>query len=196
MVLVQEYAKDLGEGKYSLSQKYMMRRAELVTSAEFVPSPTDINTGSLEDLYFPVQQTVEQYEGEPAWLPGHGERLVPVESAGQGDGEGVDTVEDYEDQDYIFLWPWVKHLESETTGTVAERQSPLLANPLFMSALARIGVVLALVVAGTQLNNWLTTPYLRNHEMCGITTGGQVRRAERQGLLLNCCVTGGVLLGL
>ena len=191
MGLDQEYAKYLSEGKNSLSQKPLMRRAELVTSAEFLPSPEDINIGSLEDLYVPVQQTVEAYGGDPAWRQGRGERYAPVESAGQGSAASVD--QDYGDQDYIFIWPWVKHLESDIA---AERQSPLLANPLFLSAVARIGVVLALVVAGTQLNNWLTTPYLRNHEMCGITTGGQVRRAGRWGLVLECCFTGGVLLGL
>ena len=122
-----------------------------------------------------------------------GERYVPLESAGQGSGDGIATVEDYEDQDYIFLWPWVRPLELET---IAERQSPLLANPLFLSAVARIGVVLVLVLAGTQLSDWLSTPYLRNHEMCGITTGGQVRRGGGLGLVLNCCFTGGVRLGL
>ena len=173
MVLEQEYANDLGLGNYYLSPKYVIQRAGLVTSAVFVPSPVDSNTGNLEDLYFPVQQTVEEHGGEPALLQDQGEIYVPT------------GLQDYSDQDYIFLWPWVEPLVSKTAEAVAERQSPLLASPLFLEAVARIGVVLALVLVGTQLSDWLATPYLRNHEMCGITTGGQVRRGGQLGLAFN-----------
>jgi hypothetical protein len=177
MVLEQEYSNDLGLGNYYLSQKYLIQRKGLVTSAVFVPSPVDTNTGSLEDLYFPKQQTVVEHGGEPALLQDQGEIFVPEDTADQED------YSDYSDKDYIFLWPWVEPLVSKTAEAVEERQSPLLANPLFLEAVARIGVVLALVLVGTQLSNWLVTPYLRNQEMCGITTGGQVRRGGRLELV-------------
>ena len=172
MVLEQEYANDWDLGNYYLSQKYLIQREGLVTSAVFVPSPVDRNTGSLEDLYFPMQQTggLVEHGGEPSLLQDQGEIFVPEDTADQED------YSDYSDQDYIFLWPWVEPLVSKTAEAVAERQTPLLANPLFMEAVARIGVVLALVLVGTQLSNLLAKPYLRNQEMCGITTGGQVRR--------------------
>ena len=97
--------------------------------------------------------------------------------------------EEYGDNKYTLIWPWVKPLSPVTDRqeTSVDRQSVSLTDPVLVAAV--VGVVLVtlqLISLGTPLLSFFTGPtqrmdqagtgtnQLRNHDMCGITTGGQV----------------------
>ena len=96
---------------------------------------------------------------------------------------------EYGDDEYTLLWPWVKPLSSvnDRQETSVDRQSVSLTNPLLLAAVVGVALItLQLISLGTPLLSSVTGPtqrmdqgvaisnQLRNHNMCGITTGGQV----------------------
>ena len=101
----------------------------------------------------------------------------------------------YGDNEYTLLWPWVKPLTSvnDRQETPLDRQSVSLTDPLLVAALVGVALItLQLISLGTPLLSSVTGPtqrmdqgvaisnQLRNHDMCGITTGGQVRWKKRR----------------
>ena len=97
--------------------------------------------------------------------------------------------EEYGDDEYTLLWPWVKPLSPVTDRqeTPVDRQSVSLTDPLLVAAVVGVALItLQLISLGTPLLSSVTGPtqrmdqgmdrsnQLRNHDMCGITTGGQV----------------------
>ena len=166
-----------GGGGYSPSRGYVTGGGKLPSSPTYVEAlkghyaEKDGDAGSLGGLYVPVKE----YEGRYASLQGSTPPEVEyAEDYGGGYGPERADTEDYEDDDYVFLWPWVDPLER--LQSAADRQSLSPADPLFMAAVVGIGLVVLLplfIVAGVQLSP-VMAPKLENHKMCGITTGGQV----------------------
>ena len=98
--------------------------------------------------------------------------------------------EEYGDDEYTLLWPWVKPLSSvnDRQETLVDKQWVSLTDPLLVAAVVGVALItLQLISLGTPLLSSVTGPtqrmdqgvaisnQLRNHDMCGITTGGQVR---------------------
>ena len=165
-----------GGGEYQSSQVYVTGEVELPSPSAYVKTleghyaSVDGDAGSLGGLYVPV----EEYRVKYASLQGH---LPPEENAqdyaGGHDSEQAQALH-YEDDNYVFLWPWVDPLER--LQSAVDRQSLSPADPLFMAAVVGIGLVVLLpllILGGAQLSPVMALK-LENHEMCGITTGGQV----------------------
>ena len=97
--------------------------------------------------------------------------------------------DEYGDDEYTLLWPWMKPLSlvNDRQETLVDKQSVSLNDPLLVAAVVGVALItLQLISLGTPLLSSVTGPtqrmdqgvaisnQLRNHDMCGITTGGQV----------------------